>query len=204
MNLNNATSRDDTNIDIDASIPVPTAGHSSQMDVVHPVETTTMREEADLRERRNWNDQHTKDQHTRIRSPENLSEEAQSSNFSFGIKDNSMNITPTPIYCSLNKSVMQNSDANTEAHLHNVVNEQISRVIESSKQVSNHSHKHKEGLKEQINETNREEKQVDFNRTIIEFTMIIRTTFLGSPITILGMILICCVIRKEKTMLITI
>ncbi|KAK4707379.1 hypothetical protein R3W88_033068 [Solanum pinnatisectum] len=165
MNLNTKTSRDVPNIDRIASFPVASTRHSSHMDVVHPTETTTRNEEAKLMEKRIWKEQHAKDQYTKNQTPENLSEETESLNFSFGMKNNSMNITPTPISCvmqdtnqdkdveksghdqqqrseqtwqnqqskgkevqigqSMNKTIMQNFDANTEAHLHNVVNEQI-------------------------------------------------------------------------------
>ncbi|KAK4707021.1 hypothetical protein R3W88_033408 [Solanum pinnatisectum] len=52
------------------------------------------------------------------------------------------------------RNVIQTNATNTEAHLHNVVNEQISRIAEFSKQISNQGHKGKEGQKGQNKDTN--------------------------------------------------
>ncbi|KAH0684384.1 hypothetical protein KY285_021897 [Solanum tuberosum] len=56
----------------------------------------------------------------------------------------------------IRKNISQSDATNTEAHLHNVVNEQISRTVELSKQGNKQVQKDKEGQKDQNKEINQQ------------------------------------------------
>ncbi|KAH0636076.1 hypothetical protein KY290_036482 [Solanum tuberosum] len=194
MNLNKGTIRNVQDIDRNGPFLASCAGYNSQMNVNHPAGARTMHEEANLMQKMMLNEQQTNNQITKRQASENLSVEAQSLNFSFGIHGNSMRITPIPMPCVMqdtnqdkameksghdqqqmdeqtsqshqikgkevqtckptNKNVTKTDATNTEAHLHNVMNEKISRNDEFSKQVSNLGHKDKEGQKDQNKDTN--------------------------------------------------
>ncbi|KAK4707373.1 hypothetical protein R3W88_033062 [Solanum pinnatisectum] len=168
MNLNTKTSRDVPNIDRIASFPAASAGHSSHIDVVHPAETTTRHEEAKLIEKSIWKEQHAKDQHTKNRTLENLSEETESSNLSFGIKNNSMNITPTHISCVM-QDTNQDKDMEKFGHDQQQRSEQTWQNQQAKgKELQTGHHKHKEGQKEKVKDTNQQGEtsklQQDSNR----------------------------------------
>ncbi|KAK4724043.1 hypothetical protein R3W88_026822 [Solanum pinnatisectum] len=112
-NLNEETSRDGPNTDRNDSFPAQPAGDSSQTGAVHPAEAATRQEEAN-------------DQHTKTRITENSIEETQSLNFSFGIKTNSMNITPNSILC-----VMQ--DTNQDKYMEKAGHDQR-QMVEQTRQ----------------------------------------------------------------------
>ncbi|KAH0650165.1 hypothetical protein KY284_030077 [Solanum tuberosum] len=213
MNLNKGTSRNVQDTDRNDSFTASFAGYNSQLSVILPAGASTMHEEANLMQKIKLNELQANDQNTKRQASENLSEEDQSSNFSFGIKGNSMNITPILIPCVMqdtnqdktmeksghdqqqineqtsqshqskgkevqtgkptNKNIIQTDATNTKAHLHNVVNEKISRTAEPLKQVSNHGHKDKEGQKEQNKDTNQQggtsELHQDNNKANMEY-----------------------------------
>ncbi|KAK4733764.1 hypothetical protein R3W88_008025 [Solanum pinnatisectum] len=101
--------------------------------------------EEDMLMQRNGNEQCAINQNTNIRAPENSSEETQSSNFSFGIKDNLVSITLIS----------------------------ISRITAVSKQVSQQGHKDIAGKNEQITNTNQQGEtsrmQQGNNRVLTEY-----------------------------------
>ncbi|KAK4729623.1 hypothetical protein R3W88_022611 [Solanum pinnatisectum] len=159
MNLNEKMNRDGPNMDTNASLPAQPAGDNSHTSAIQLAEAAARQEKAN-------------DHYFKTRALENSVEETQSSNFSFGIKANSMHVTSNSNLCvvqdtsqvkymekagqdaqqmdeqtsqrhqdkgeekqsgqSRSKNAMQNIDTNTEAHLHNVVNEQTSRSTNSS------------------------------------------------------------------------
>ncbi|KAK4706448.1 hypothetical protein R3W88_033997 [Solanum pinnatisectum] len=176
MNTNKETRRDDQETDRNEPILVPNTGYNNQLGVVHPEETATMNEE-DMLMQRDRNEQCAIGQNANIRAPENSSEETQSSNFSFGIKDNLVSITSISVSVQTGQSTHQNAmqivTTNTDAHLHNVVNEQISRISAVSKQVSQQGHKDIAGNNEQITDTNQQGEtsrmQQGNNRVLMEY-----------------------------------
>ncbi|KAK4717974.1 hypothetical protein R3W88_016312 [Solanum pinnatisectum] len=209
--------RDGPHIDTNALFPVQPAGDNSHTSAIHLAEVAARHEEAD-------------DHHTKTRALENSAEETQSSNFSFGIKANSMHITSTSNLCvvqdtnqgrymekaghdeqqmdeqtnqrhqdkgeevqpgqSRSKNAMQNVDTNTEAHLRNVANEQISRITDSSEQVVTKITNIKKDSRSRLRIPTNREKLVEFNRATMELKWIIEITFRGYPTTMLGMSLI--------------
>ncbi|KAH0642003.1 hypothetical protein KY290_033608 [Solanum tuberosum] len=176
------------------SIPDTSVGHNIQLGANCPVGTRILHGETNSMQQMNLNEQQAIDQTTKKQASENIFEEAQSSNFSFGVTGNSMNITPISIPCALQgtpkqdkpteehghdhqqrneqtgqkqqtkgkevvgKPIRKNSTqtdvSNTEAHLHKVVNEHISRTVEVPDQVGRQVQKEKEGQKDQNKDVN--------------------------------------------------
>ncbi|KAK4724024.1 hypothetical protein R3W88_026803 [Solanum pinnatisectum] len=199
MNTNKETRREDPETDRNEPLLVPNTGYNNQLGVVHPAETTTMHEE-DMLMQRNGNEQCAIDQNANIRAPKNSSEETQSSNFSFGIKDNLVSITPisvsgmmqdtnegkdgrksgqeqqqieqtrqgsqakgkeVQIGQSTHQNAMQLVTTNTDAHLHNVVNMQFSKITVVSKQQEQDIGNHEEHWQIQKRRQNRNHEQAN-------------------------------------------
>ncbi|KAG5582033.1 hypothetical protein H5410_052660 [Solanum commersonii] len=134
----------------------------------------------------------------------NYSDDAQSSNFSFGILDNPMVSTPTPIQIELRKEPAsthtmvertqptQHDNQELEGHLHNGVNEPISKNVTPLQ----HAHKHSHGevkvnsipeptpytiIQSYVARLRHNQSKNDIP---IEFTSLVNTTKHGLPIVI--------------------
>ncbi|KAK4720330.1 hypothetical protein R3W88_018668 [Solanum pinnatisectum] len=97
MNLNEKMNRDGPNMDTNASLPAQPAGDNSHTSAIQLAEAAARQEEAN-------------DHYSKTRALENSVEETQSSNFSFGIKANSMHVTSNSNLCVVqdtNQSYME-------------------------------------------------------------------------------------------------
>ncbi|KAG5606080.1 hypothetical protein H5410_027572 [Solanum commersonii] len=98
VNLNEGTSRKDQNTDRNNSFPDASARHNGLLRLIHTSGAPTLQEGANQIQEMPMTMQQANDQITRSQATES----SQSSNFSFGIRGNPMNITP-----NANPSVMQ-------------------------------------------------------------------------------------------------
>uniref|UniRef100_M1DH02 Bifunctional endo-1,4-beta-xylanase xylA n=1 Tax=Solanum tuberosum TaxID=4113 RepID=M1DH02_SOLTU len=195
LNMNKGTSQREQEVEQNDSFPAASVGHNVHVGAIVSTGTKTMQEENNSMQQMNLPEQQAIDQIAMKQASANLSKEAQSSNFSFGVAGNSLNITPNSIPCALQDSSTQDrpteepghdhqqskeqtssgqqtkgkvvllgksnkennaqTDAtNADAHLHNGVNEQISRIVELSEQGNKQVQKAKEGQMEQHKDIN--------------------------------------------------
>ncbi|KAG5599225.1 hypothetical protein H5410_030595 [Solanum commersonii] len=102
MYWNEGTSRKDQNTDRNNSFPDTSVRHNGQLSLIHMSGAPILQEGANQIQEMPMTMQQANDQTTRSQATESSAVEAQSSNFSFGIRGNSMNIIP-----NANPSVMQ-------------------------------------------------------------------------------------------------
>ncbi|KAH0778689.1 hypothetical protein KY290_005116 [Solanum tuberosum] len=96
-NVNEGTSRNMHNIEGSGSLPDSSAGINIQLDANSQLGARTSQDGDNAMQEKSLNGQQANDQPTKIHNSENSSDEAHSSNFSFGIKGNSTSISPIPI-----------------------------------------------------------------------------------------------------------
>uniref|UniRef100_M1DPP6 DUF4283 domain-containing protein n=1 Tax=Solanum tuberosum TaxID=4113 RepID=M1DPP6_SOLTU len=137
------------------SIPDTSVGHNIQLGANCPVGTRILHGETNSMQQMNLNEQQAIDQTTKKQASENISEEAQSSNFSFGVTGQKQQTKGKEVAGKpIRKNSTQTDVSNTEAHLHKVVNEHISRTVEVPDQVGRQVQKEKEGQKDQNKDVN--------------------------------------------------
>ncbi|KAH0765155.1 hypothetical protein KY285_001026 [Solanum tuberosum] len=177
LNMNKGTSQREQEVEQNDSFPATSVGHNVHVEAIVSTGTKTMQEENNSMQQMNLPEQQAIDQIAMKQASANLSEEAQSSNFSFG--DSSTQDRPTKepghdhqqskeqtrsgqqtkgkevLSGKSNKENNAQTDAtNADAHLHNGVNEQLSRIVELSEQVNKQVQKAKEGQMEQHKDIN--------------------------------------------------
>ncbi|KAH0672718.1 hypothetical protein KY290_024948 [Solanum tuberosum] len=154
-NIHEATSRKMHNTEGSNSLPTSPAEINIQPAANHQLGERTSHEAENVMQENGLDEQQAHDQATRILNSENSSDEAHSSNFSYGpLKQSTGKELQTGIAAA--KINTQSLVANTEAQSHNARNEHISRTVEESKQVQNQGHKDKEGKQDQLKEINQQ------------------------------------------------
>ncbi|KAG5605828.1 hypothetical protein H5410_027320 [Solanum commersonii] len=189
--MNKGTSQREQEVEQNNSFLATSVGHSIHVGEIVSIGTRTMQRENNSMQQMNLLEQQAIDQIAKKQASTNLSEDAQSWNFSFGIAGSRQQTKGKEVLSGKsNKENNAQTDAtNTDAHLHNGVNEQTSRFVELSEYVNKQVQKAKEGQKEQHKDINQPGGTTRLQRAMTEPTWHIRTTSLRSPIIILGMIL---------------
>ncbi|KAH0669587.1 hypothetical protein KY289_024080 [Solanum tuberosum] len=155
MNLSKGISMKAQDVVSNNSSPVPTARTNDQMNAIHTTGTPTKREEADQIQETSMHIQQTNAQSKRNQITESSAAEAHSSNFSFGIRGNSINVMP-----NANPSVMQDTNQGMTMEIVELDQQRKNIQTNQSRQSKGKEvqigHKDKEGQKNQNKDANQQ------------------------------------------------
>jgi len=153
MNLSKGTSWKDHDTIRNGSFPDPAARNNDQLSVIHTLGAPAVHEEANQIQEMSMNIQQANVQTKRNQTAESSAAEAQSSNFSFRIRGNLMNIIP-----NANLSVMQDTNQGKTLEKAGLDQQQKNGQTSQNRQIEGKEvqtgHKHKEWQKSQHKESN--------------------------------------------------
>ncbi|KAH0639256.1 hypothetical protein KY285_035842 [Solanum tuberosum] len=120
----------------------------------HQLGARTSHEEENAMQENGLDEQQANDQATRILNSENSSDEAHSSNFSFGIKGNSNSITPIPIIYPMQVAAAKDKPTEDNGQVQCQRKDQPGPLKQSTGKELQTGHKDKEGKQDQLKEIN--------------------------------------------------